>query len=37
MPTSALVDRDGKVLWTHEGFRSKDPAALEQALRKALQ
>jgi peroxiredoxin len=37
MPTSALVDRDGKVLWTHEGFRSKDPTALEQALRKALQ
>jgi len=37
MPTSALVGRDGKVLWTHEGFRSKDPAALEQALRKALQ
>jgi hypothetical protein len=25
------------VLWTHEGFRSKDPTALEQALRKALQ
>jgi cytochrome c biogenesis protein CcmG, thiol:disulfide interchange protein DsbE len=37
MPTSALVGRDGKVLWTHEGFRSKDPAALEQVLRKALQ
>lgn len=36
MPTSALIGRDGQVLWTHEGFRSKDPAALEQAIRTAL-
>jgi len=37
MPTSVLIGRDGKLLWTHEGFRSKDPAELEQSLRKALQ
>lgn len=36
MPTSALIGRDGQVLWTHEGFRSKDPAKLEQAIRTAL-
>lgn len=36
MPTSVLIGRDGKVLWTHEGFRSKDPASLEQSLRTAL-
>jgi cytochrome c biogenesis protein CcmG, thiol:disulfide interchange protein DsbE len=37
MPTSALLGRDGQLLWTHEGFRSKDPPRLEQAIRKALQ
>ena len=36
MPTSVLIGRDGKLLWTHEGFRSKDPASLEQSLRAAL-
>jgi cytochrome c biogenesis protein CcmG, thiol:disulfide interchange protein DsbE len=36
MPTSVLIGRDGKLLWTHEGFRSKDPAALEQSIRTAL-
>lgn len=36
MPTSVLIGRDGTLLWTHEGFRSKDPAALEQSLRAAL-
>lgn len=36
MPTSVLIGRDGKLLWTHEGFRSKDPASLEQTLRAAL-
>lgn len=36
MPTSALLGRDGQVLWTHEGFRSKDPQALEQSIRSAL-
>jgi cytochrome c biogenesis protein CcmG/thiol:disulfide interchange protein DsbE len=36
MPTSVLIGRDGTLLWTHEGFRSKDPASLEQAIRVAL-
>jgi thiol-disulfide isomerase/thioredoxin len=36
MPTSVLIGRDGKLLWTHEGFRSKDPANLEQSIRSAL-
>lgn len=36
MPTSVLIGRDGKLLWSHEGFRSKDPAALEQSFRAAL-
>jgi thiol-disulfide isomerase/thioredoxin len=36
MPTSVLIGRDGKLLWTHEGFRSKDPASLEQSIRSAL-
>jgi cytochrome c biogenesis protein CcmG, thiol:disulfide interchange protein DsbE len=36
MPTSVLIGRDGKLLWTHEGFRSKDPANLEQSIRTAL-
>jgi thiol-disulfide isomerase/thioredoxin len=36
MPTSVLIGRDGRLLWTHEGFRSKDPASLEQSLRAAL-
>ena len=36
MPTSVLIGRDGKLLWTHEGFRSKDPASLGQSIRAAL-
>lgn len=36
MPTSVLIGRDGRLLWTHEGFRSKDPASLEQSIRAAL-
>jgi thiol-disulfide isomerase/thioredoxin len=36
MPTSVLIDRDGKVLFTHEGFRLKDRAALEKRIRAAL-
>lgn len=36
MPTSALLDRDGKVLLVHEGFRSNDAASLEQSIRTAL-
>jgi thiol-disulfide isomerase/thioredoxin len=37
MPTSALLGRDGKVLLIHEGFKNKDPAKLEQAIKDALQ
>lgn len=36
MPTSVLLDRDGKTLLVHEGFRSKDPPELEASIRKAL-
>jgi cytochrome c biogenesis protein CcmG, thiol:disulfide interchange protein DsbE len=36
MPTSALLDRDGKVLLVHEGFRAQDPSLLEQSIRGAL-
>ena len=36
MPTSALLGRDGHVLFVHEGFRSSDPVALEQSIRDAL-
>jgi thioredoxin-related protein len=36
MPTSALLDRDGKTLLLHEGFKSKDAATLEQSIRSAL-
>jgi thiol-disulfide isomerase/thioredoxin len=36
MPTSVLLGRDGKVLQVHEGFRSKDTATLEQAIRAAI-
>jgi cytochrome c biogenesis protein CcmG/thiol:disulfide interchange protein DsbE len=36
MPTSALLDRDGKTLLVHEGFREKDRESLEQAIRSAL-
>jgi thiol-disulfide isomerase/thioredoxin len=36
MPSSALLGRDGRTLLVHEGFRSKDAAALEQSIRSAL-
>jgi thiol-disulfide isomerase/thioredoxin len=36
MPTSVLIGRDGKVLFTHEGFRLKDRAALEKRIRALL-
>jgi cytochrome c biogenesis protein CcmG/thiol:disulfide interchange protein DsbE len=36
MPTSALLDRNGKVLLVHEGFRGKDAANLEASIRAAL-
>jgi cytochrome c biogenesis protein CcmG, thiol:disulfide interchange protein DsbE len=36
MPTSALIDRDGKTLFVHQGFRSKDTEKLELSIRAAL-
>jgi cytochrome c biogenesis protein CcmG, thiol:disulfide interchange protein DsbE len=36
MPTSALLDRTGKTLFIHQGFRSKDREALEKSIRLAL-
>ncbi len=36
MPTSYLIGRDGKILMTHKGFRSKHEAALEEEIKKAL-
>jgi thiol-disulfide isomerase/thioredoxin len=36
MPTSALLGRDGEVLLIHEGFKTRDTADLEQAIRDAL-
>jgi thiol-disulfide isomerase/thioredoxin len=36
MPTSALLDRGGRTLLLHEGFRENDPAELEQVIRAAL-
>ncbi len=36
MPSSYLVDRDGKIIATHMGFRADENAALEAKLRAAL-
>lgn len=36
MPSSYLVDRDGKIIATHAGFRADESAALEGKLRAAL-
>ncbi len=36
MPTSALLDRSGKTLLVHEGFRLKDREALEKSIHSAL-
>ena len=36
MPTSFLIDRDGKVQLQHAGFRSKDAAELEGRIRALL-
>ena len=36
MPTSYLIGRDGKLLMTHKGFRSKQKDALEAEIKKAL-
>lgn len=36
MPSSFLVDRDGKIVYTHEGFESSKAATLEQKIRESL-
>ncbi len=36
MPSSYLIGRDGKVYASHIGFRDKDKAQLEQAIKKLL-
>ncbi|MTW04110.1 redoxin family protein [Duganella ginsengisoli] len=37
MPSSALVGRDGKLLWLHAGFNEADEAALDAQIKAALQ
>lgn len=36
MPTSVLIDRQGKVISVHRGFRAKHIEAYEQAIQQAL-
>jgi cytochrome c biogenesis protein CcmG/thiol:disulfide interchange protein DsbE len=36
MPSSFLIDRDGKVHASHIGFREKDKASLELAIKNLL-
>jgi thioredoxin-related protein len=36
MPSSVLIDGNGKVILQHTGFRDSDRAQLEQAIQKAL-
>lgn len=36
MPTSMLVGADGRILFTHKGFRPEERASLEERLRAAL-
>jgi len=37
MPSSALIGRDGQLLWMHSGFNEADKDKLEQQVRAALQ
>jgi cytochrome c biogenesis protein CcmG, thiol:disulfide interchange protein DsbE len=37
MPSSALVGRDGKLLWLHAGFNESDQALLDAQIKAALQ
>jgi cytochrome c biogenesis protein CcmG, thiol:disulfide interchange protein DsbE len=37
MPSSALVGRDGKLLWLHSGFNEADQAVLDAQIKAALQ
>ena len=36
IPTSVLVDRNGKVVWYHQGLLEKDDSELAGALKKSL-
>ena len=36
MPSSVLLDADGKVLFQHTGFRESDRAQLEKTIQQAL-
>lgn len=36
MPSSFVIDRDGRIAYTHVGFRRKDMAQIEQAVAAAL-
>lgn len=35
MPSSFLLDRDGKLIYTHAGFRARDTAAFESHIQEA--
>jgi thiol-disulfide isomerase/thioredoxin len=37
MPSSALIGRDGKLLWLHSGFNDADAAVLDAQIKAALQ
>jgi cytochrome c biogenesis protein CcmG/thiol:disulfide interchange protein DsbE len=37
MPTSYLIDRDGHIVLTHMGFRTRDKAKLENAIKTLLE
>ena len=37
MPSSFLIDRNGKIIKKHMGFRQKDKAAIEQSIQQALE
>lgn len=37
MPSSVLIGRDGRVLWSHTGFKEVDSAALEARITLALE
>lgn len=36
MPTSYLIDRDGKVIWKHQGFKPADMKKISQQVETAL-
>lgn len=37
MPTSYLIDREGKIVYQHMGFNAKDRDVLEQKIRETLE